>query len=101
MLRAVNKFGTKDWGKIAELVSERTDSQCRERWCTVLDVGIKDDRWTEKEDAILKVGVRAFGRGQWAKVRRLLPGRTAAMCKTRFLSLKKMLMKLVSELCLF
>lgn len=86
LIKAVTKFGRKDWNKIAEVVVGRTDSQCRERWCTVLDAGLKKCEWSEEEDALLKQNVSVFGVGQWAKICKNLPGRTPAMCKIRFRS---------------
>uniref|UniRef100_A0A915JRM6 Uncharacterized protein n=1 Tax=Romanomermis culicivorax TaxID=13658 RepID=A0A915JRM6_ROMCU len=89
ILEAVHKFGTGDWSKIAKQMSNRSVSQCRERYCTVLDVGIKMSAWAVQEDAVLLVGIETFGLGNWSKIRSLLPGRTAAMCRNRHISLKR------------
>lgn len=87
-MKAVDRYGTKDWSKIALCVKTRSDGQCRERWCTALNENVKIERWTPHDDATLLVGVNTFGVGNWAKIRELLPGRTGHMCKCRYKLLK-------------
>ncbi|VDK61011.1 unnamed protein product [Cylicostephanus goldi] len=50
LMSAVARFGAKDWGKIAKAVYGRSDGQCRERWCNVLDKCTEAGDWTAEED---------------------------------------------------
>lgn len=83
LIAGVKKYGPKDWYKVAEFVKGRTDTQCRERWVGCLDAGLKMGVWTKEEDKKLMYGVRMFGVGSWAKISRLIDGRTPSACKIR------------------
>ncbi|ETN72338.1 hypothetical protein NECAME_04518 [Necator americanus] len=64
LMSAVARFGAKDWAKVARAVVGRSDGQCRERWCNVLDRCTETGDWTPEEDERLLLGVHAFGRGR-------------------------------------
>ncbi|VDM64574.1 unnamed protein product [Angiostrongylus costaricensis] len=73
LMSAVARFGAKDWAKVAKCVIGRSDGQCRERWCNVLDCCTETNDWMAEEDERLVLGVQVFGRGQWAKIAEILP----------------------------
>ncbi|VDM53866.1 unnamed protein product [Angiostrongylus costaricensis] len=73
LMSAVARFGAKDWAKVAKCVIGRSDGQCRERWCNVLDRCTETNDWLAEEDERLVLGVQVFGRGQWAKIAEILP----------------------------
>uniref|UniRef100_A0A158P7Q2 snRNA-activating protein complex subunit 4 n=1 Tax=Angiostrongylus cantonensis TaxID=6313 RepID=A0A158P7Q2_ANGCA len=73
LMSAVAQFGAKDWTKVAKCVVGRSDGQCRERWCNVLDRCTETNDWMAEEDERLVLGVQVFGRGQWAKIAEILP----------------------------
>ncbi|KAM0677947.1 hypothetical protein BDAP_001427 [Binucleata daphniae] len=82
-------YNAKHWNKISEYVGTRNDSQCRERYVNVIDPTIKKDKWTIIEDEKLLSLVVQHGNKNWVKISQLLQGRTDAMCRRRYLQLKK------------
>ncbi|KAL6727793.1 hypothetical protein Aduo_009638 [Ancylostoma duodenale] len=84
LMSAVARFGAKDWGKIAKAVVGRSDGQCRERWCNVLDRCTEAGDWTAEEDERLLLGIHIFGRGKWSKIAEILPRHHADSVKRRY-----------------
>ncbi|XP_057828110.2 uncharacterized protein LOC131039397 isoform X1 [Cryptomeria japonica] len=80
---AVLVYGPRMWKKIASFVPGRTEVQCRERWCNVLDPSIKLEGWTEEEDAKLESAVSLYGYC-WSKVAISVPPRTDNQCRRRW-----------------
>ncbi|GMR29904.1 hypothetical protein PMAYCL1PPCAC_00099 [Pristionchus mayeri] len=87
LMCSIGRYGAKDWRKIAKGVPGRNDGQCRERWVNVLDRANRSEEWTMEEDEKLLYAVNMFGKGQWAKISTVLPGRNQRTCKARFRSL--------------
>ncbi|KAL2653080.1 hypothetical protein R1flu_021208 [Riccia fluitans] len=81
---AVSVYGAKKWKQIAEHVPGRTDIQCRERWCNVLDPDIKVDVWTQEEDQILRDSVARHGPHRWSAISADLKCRTDKQCWRRW-----------------
>lgn len=64
------------------LESTRSPIQCYHRYTQTAKADIKRGAWSEEEDARLKEAVALHG-NKWARVKELLPGRTAAQCRER------------------
>jgi hypothetical protein len=73
------------WEEVAERIPNRTFRQCRERWVNYLAPSIKRGEWTNEEDNIIIEYVQKFGT-KWAKLSKIIQGRTDNDIKNRWYS---------------
>ena len=83
LVQLVTQFGAKRWPHIASQLGGRIDEQCRQRWFHQLDPAVRKDPFTKEEDQTILDQHKAQG-NSWAKMAKLLNGRTAHDVANRF-----------------
>ncbi|KAJ7513984.1 hypothetical protein O6H91_23G021700 [Diphasiastrum complanatum] len=82
--RAVQRFKGKNWKKIAEYFTDRTDVQCLHRWQKVLNPDLIKGPWTKEEDERIVELVNKYGAKKWSVIAQNLPGRIGKQCRERW-----------------
>jgi hypothetical protein len=74
---AVRTHGGKNWGKIAALVLNRTETQCSTRFNPSIDrANVRTGIWTEDDAIKLKDAVQMYGGKNWGAIALLVSCRT-------------------------
>uniref|UniRef100_UPI00398F327F snRNA-activating protein complex subunit 4 isoform X1 n=2 Tax=Pristiophorus japonicus TaxID=55135 RepID=UPI00398F327F len=76
LLKAVAKYGSREWFKIQEEVPGRIDTQCRDRYRNGLNPNLRKGKWTPEEERDLKALIEKHGVGKWSKIAAEMPART-------------------------
>ena len=85
----VEKYGKTKWSYIGKFLPGRIGKQCRERWHNHLNPDLMKKTWTEDEEKLI-IEQRAKLGNRWAKIARMLPGRSDNDVKNRwYASLRK------------
>ncbi|XP_036454189.1 LOW QUALITY PROTEIN: snRNA-activating protein complex subunit 4 [Colossoma macropomum] len=84
LLKAVEKYGPKDWWKIRLEVPGRTDNACRDRYLDCLRDDVKRGAWSDDEVELLKKLVEKYGVGKWAKIASEIPNRIDSQCLNKW-----------------
>ena len=78
------------WSLVAHSLPERTGKQCRERYVNHLNPRLKVTDWSPTEDATIFHLYNTIG-SHWAKMSKIIPGRTDNGIKNRFHNLRRQL----------
>lgn len=85
----VKKFGTKNWKKLSEIYPGKTPKQYREHYYNCLEDNIiKKKDFSPEEDLKIYSFVENYGH-KFAKLSKLMPGRTETSIKNRYYYLSK------------
>lgn len=82
--KAVEAFGTGNWGAVSQMVSGRTPTQCSQHWHKVLDPSLIKGFWTSEEDALLVKLKTQSPEIRWKEVSKQIPTRSAKQCRERW-----------------
>jgi hypothetical protein len=80
---ALKVYGNKKWSKIANHLGGRTDIQCRERFCNILDPSLEEVEWKPHEDAKLLLLYDKM-KNKWSKIAKEFGNRTDNTCWRRW-----------------
>ncbi|KAL2238193.1 uncharacterized protein LOC105164125 [Sesamum indicum] len=84
LTEVVQRFNGRNWKKIAECMSGRTDVQCLHRWQKVLNPALVKSPWTKEEDDCIIELVGKYGSKKWSTIAKYLPGRIGKQCRERW-----------------
>jgi len=82
--RAVQQCEGKNWKRIAQYFTGRSDVQCLHRWQKVLNPDLVKGPWTSEEDRQIVELVRKHGPKKWSVIADHLPGRIGKQCRERW-----------------
>jgi len=78
------------WSKVASMMPNRRDTQCRSRWCYVINPELNLAPWTDEETKTLLIAKHHLG-NRWSEIEKRLNGRSVNSLLSRWHSLKRRL----------
>ncbi|KAJ8708760.1 hypothetical protein PYW08_010142 [Mythimna loreyi] len=83
-LKAYVKMYNENWDLIAAGFTDRSDVQCQQRWCKVVNPELVKGPWTKEEDEKVMELVARYGPKKWTLIARHLKGRIGKQCRERW-----------------
>lgn len=80
----VDRYGARNWKRIASYFDNRTDVQCLHRWQKVLNPDLVKGPWTPEEDQKVIEMVKKYGAKNWSAIANHLPGRIGKQWRERW-----------------
>ncbi|XP_022085192.1 uncharacterized protein LOC110976323 isoform X2 [Acanthaster planci] len=68
LVELVNRYGAKNWSRLAEEFPGRTQYQIRFRWANIDNPSIKTGRWDYEETVAFIKKIQEFGVGKWSQI---------------------------------
>jgi hypothetical protein len=84
LLSLVSTTHPNAWSSMAKQFPNKTAPQISGRWEKVLNPRLIKGGWTREEDEVILRFVEDYGAKDWAKLARLINGRTGKQCRERF-----------------
>ncbi len=81
---AIEKYGSKNWKAISELVPGRSSVQCLHRWSKILKPGLVKGPWSVEQDRKLLEWINSEGSKHWNQCADYVGGRTGKQCRERW-----------------
>ena len=79
----ISKMGPRNWRVIAEQMPGRTGRQCRDRYTNYLMENLRNEPWTQEEDALLISKFLEYG-SHWSEMVQFFNGRSSNSIKNRW-----------------
>jgi hypothetical protein len=90
LLAGIHRFGIGNWQVISNFVgSDRTKSQCSQRWFRGLDPKISKAHWSYEQDTKLIELVAYYGDKSWSRIANEFGDRCDVQCRYRYKQLEK------------
>ncbi|KAJ8708407.1 hypothetical protein PYW07_010532 [Mythimna separata] len=83
-LKAYVKMYNENWDLISAGFTDRSDVQCQQRWCKVVNPELVKGPWTKEEDEKVMELVARYGPKKWTLIARHLKGRIGKQCRERW-----------------
>jgi hypothetical protein len=85
LVSLVGEYGLGNWSQIATQLQGRSCLQCRNRYVNQVDPSLRRGGWTEEEDKKVVAAQSRLG-NSWAKISRLMDGRSESALNGRWYS---------------
>lgn len=88
LVSLVKTYGTDQWNKIAQILTNKTPKQCKDRWNNYLNPTFKHKSWTLDDDQILIDLYNKYG-PKWTVLSKAVGTRSASEMRYRYLKIKR------------